>query len=77
LKDFLARRDIQALVHYPVPVHLQPAYRQRVKVGGQLTRTERLAQEILSLPLYPGLTEVERMYVIKVIRDFSAATADV
>jgi dTDP-4-amino-4,6-dideoxygalactose transaminase len=47
-------------VHYPVPVHLQPAYRGRVVLGPSGCRTtERIAGEILSLPMHPHLTEAE------------------
>jgi dTDP-4-amino-4,6-dideoxygalactose transaminase len=45
-------------IHYPVPVHLQPAYAGRVALGsGGCPETERAAKEILSLPVYPELTE--------------------
>jgi dTDP-4-amino-4,6-dideoxygalactose transaminase len=47
---------VGALVHYPVPVHLQPAYRGRLRGSGRLSNTERAAREILSLPIYPELT---------------------
>ena len=47
-------------VHYPVPVHLQPAYRGRVTLGPAACRaTERAAAEVLSLPMYPELSEAE------------------
>ena len=51
-------------IHYPVPVHLQPAYRDRVPLGpAGCTETERAAREVLSLPMYPELTDeqVERV----------------
>ena len=60
--ELLARlraEDIGALVHYPVPVHLQPAYLGRLRGAGNLPNTERAAKEILSLPIYPELTETE------------------
>jgi dTDP-4-amino-4,6-dideoxygalactose transaminase len=47
-------------VHYPVPVHLQPAYAGRVALGpAGCVETERAALEVLSLPLYPELTEAQ------------------
>jgi len=47
-------------VHYPVPVHLQPAYRGRVALGPVACRaTERAAAEVLSLPMYPELSDAE------------------
>jgi dTDP-4-amino-4,6-dideoxygalactose transaminase len=46
---------VGTLVHYPVPVHLQPAYRGRVRCAGELRHTEQAAREVLSLPMYPQL----------------------
>ena len=45
-------------IHYPVPVHLQPAYRGRLVAGPSgLGETERAARQILSLPMYPQISE--------------------
>ena len=55
----LRAEDIGALVHYPVPVHLQPAYLNRLRGSERLAHTERAAKEILSLPIYPELSEAE------------------
>lgn len=58
LRAFLSAREIGTLIHYPVPVHLQPAYRDRLEVGpGGLPHTERACLEILSLPMYPQMTD--------------------
>ncbi|MCS6850247.1 MAG: DegT/DnrJ/EryC1/StrS family aminotransferase [Gemmataceae bacterium] len=51
----LAQRRIETLIHYPVPVHRQPAFADLGYAEGSLPITERLAREVLSLPLYPGL----------------------
>jgi len=56
LMDALGERGIQTLIHYPIPVHLQPAYSDLGYVAGALPVTERVAREILSLPLYIGLS---------------------
>lgn len=59
--ELLARlraNDVEAAIHYPVPVHLQPAYRGRV-AGHDLVNTELVASEILSLPIYPELTDAD------------------
>jgi dTDP-4-amino-4,6-dideoxygalactose transaminase len=66
----LHREGIQALVHYPSPVHLQPAYRGRVRCAGSMAGTEQIAREVLSLPLYPELAEAEQDLVIRAIKDF-------
>ena len=56
LMDFLLDRGIGSAVHYPQPVHLQPAYRNRVICApAGLPITERIADQLLSLPMYPQL----------------------
>ena len=56
LMSALREEGIGTLIHYPVPVHLQEAYRDLGYAPGALPVTERAAREILSLPLYVGLT---------------------
>ena len=67
--------DIAALIHYPVPIHLQPAYRGRLVGAGQLRNTERAAKEILSLPIYPELSEAEVEKVAGAVHSFSPCFA--
>lgn len=55
----LAQCNIMTNIHYPIPVHLQPAYSNLGYAKNSLPITEQLTQEFLSLPLYPELTEVE------------------
>lgn len=58
LRAYLAKRGVQTLIHYPLPVHLQPAYLGRTIIGdGGLEVTERICRKIVSLPMYPQLTE--------------------
>ena len=52
---FLRERGIGTGIHYPVPVHLQPAYRDRLSLRPPLPNTEKAAAQVLSLPLYPEL----------------------
>jgi dTDP-4-amino-4,6-dideoxygalactose transaminase len=70
LKGHLKDKGIAALVHYPVPVHLQPVYQGRLNGVDLLLETERAAQEVLSLPIYPELNEADLEMVIKAIRTF-------
>jgi dTDP-4-amino-4,6-dideoxygalactose transaminase len=58
---------IGAGIHYPVPVHLQPAFRH-LGVPGSFPVAETAAQEILSLPLYPGITVEQQECVVGVLR---------
>lgn len=55
LKAFLEARGIGTLIHYPVPVHRQPAYQDRLRCTGSMASTVRVAREVLSLPMYPEL----------------------
>jgi dTDP-4-amino-4,6-dideoxygalactose transaminase len=57
LKDFLAKAGIGTGIHYPIPLHLQNAYASFHYKKGDFPITERVAAEILSLPMYPELTE--------------------
>jgi dTDP-4-amino-4,6-dideoxygalactose transaminase len=68
LRQHLQDNGISASIHYPVPVHLQPAYRQRLSQHHTLVETERVAQEILSLPIYPELAESHVCAVTKAVR---------
>ena len=66
LQAYLRSKDIGATVHYPVPVHLQPAYE---KNAVRLPNTEIAAGEVLSLPMYPELTENQVQFVIDSIKE--------
>lgn len=63
LRAYLRERGVGTLIHYPAPVHMQPAYDGRVPVPGGMGVTERLAGDILSLPIFPELAgeQVERV----------------
>lgn len=70
LRSHLAERGIDTIVHYPTPVHRQPAYSgARVGAGG-LARTEVWASRTLSLPLFPELTDAEAERVVVGVREF-------
>jgi dTDP-4-amino-4,6-dideoxygalactose transaminase len=76
LQIFLKEHGVGTLVHYPVPVHLQPAYRQLIRSGPDLKETEKAAGEVLSLPMYPELTKKEIQSVSELIRSFDAEILD-
>src|SRR5207249_2445163 len=57
LREALRAQGIGTLIHYPVPIHLQPAYQGRLGAPGGLARTEAAAASILSLPMYPELAD--------------------
>lgn len=70
LKDFLKSKGIHTLIHYPVPVHLQPAYENLGYEKGSLPNTEKVANEVLSLPMYPELTEEQVEFVCECVVEF-------
>lgn len=73
LRAGLAERGIGSNIHYPLPVHLQPGYRDRVAVGpGALAETERAAREVLSLPMFPELDHAQAARVAAALRAISS-----
>jgi dTDP-4-amino-4,6-dideoxygalactose transaminase len=72
LADFLREKGIGTGVHYPVPIHLQPAYRGQLAGEGALPETERAAKEVLSLPMYPELSAEQAQQVADAIRAFGS-----
>ena len=73
--DHLKANDIQAGIHYPIPVHLQPAYKGRIRTAANMDVTEQLADEVLSLPIYPELLSDDVAKVIEVINSYSSQSA--
>lgn len=70
LQRFLAARGVGTDVHYPVPVHLQGPYATVDQPAGSLPVTEQLADEVLSLPLYPHLADADARYVAAQVTAF-------
>jgi dTDP-4-amino-4,6-dideoxygalactose transaminase len=70
LKEHLARAGIATAIHYPVPIHLQPAYAPLRMGPGSLPNTERAAAEILSLPMHPSISDAEIDFVCDRVRAF-------
>ena len=69
LRDALAARDIETGLHYPVPVHLERAYRDLGYRAGDFPVSEHLAAHCLSLPIYPELSPEAVDYVASSIRE--------
>ncbi|MDB9528029.1 DegT/DnrJ/EryC1/StrS family aminotransferase [Oscillatoria sp. CS-180] len=65
----LQQRQIQTGIHYPVPCHLQPAFQFLNYLPGSFPVSETLSQEILSLPMYPGMTLEQADWVVSAISD--------
>jgi dTDP-4-amino-4,6-dideoxygalactose transaminase len=72
MADHLKSRHIATGFHYPVPVHLQNCYRSWGYTVGSLPVTERVAAEVLSLPMYPGITAEQQHRVATGVLEFEA-----
>ena len=70
LQEALVADGVQTLIHYPVPAHLQPAYRDLGQGEGTCPVAEKAAKEILSLPLYPELSEDQVERVANAVRGY-------
>jgi dTDP-4-amino-4,6-dideoxygalactose transaminase len=70
LMEHLKMKDIQSAIHYPSPVHLQPAYKGRIRTSDNMSVTEQLAKDVLSLPMYPELLAEEVSRVVDAINSF-------
>lgn len=70
LQQFLQEHDIQTQIHYPVPPHLVECYRRLGYKKGDYPITEQYANEVLSLPIYTGMTWEEQDYVIDRLNQF-------
>jgi len=72
MRRFLSCHGVETGIHYPLAVHLQPAYKKNVLVVDEdsLSQTEITCRQILSLPIYPQLTDKQIKYICKIISDF-------
>ena len=70
LKKHLEERHIPAMIYYPVPLHLQQAYRSERTPEGALPVTEMLTQEVLSLPMSTELDDEQLAHIVNAVRDF-------
>ncbi|MBN1860266.1 MAG: DegT/DnrJ/EryC1/StrS family aminotransferase [Candidatus Thermoplasmatota archaeon] len=67
---YLKQQGIECGIHYPIPLHLQPAYASLGFKPNQFPVSEMLASEIVSIPLYPELTNEQRQYIVDHIKKF-------
>lgn len=65
----LNSKGVPTAIHYPIPLHLQPAYAKSCRVVGDLKYSERVANQVLSLPMHPYLDSVEQDFIISSLTD--------
>jgi len=70
LQKYLLENGIGTGLHYPIPLHLQKAYSNNGYEKGMFPITEKVASEILSLPMFPHLTEEQIVYITTKIKEF-------
>ena len=70
--EYLRSKEIETIIHYPIPPHLSEAYKYLGYKKGDFPIAERNAETVLSLPLYVGMTEEEQEYIIEAINDYKS-----
>jgi dTDP-4-amino-4,6-dideoxygalactose transaminase len=70
LLKYLKEESILAGVHYLLPVHLQPAYQDRIQTANDMSTSESLVQKIISLPIYPELSINDAKKIINTLKKF-------
>ncbi|MCC0177943.1 DegT/DnrJ/EryC1/StrS aminotransferase family protein [Waterburya agarophytonicola K14] len=69
VKECLQQQEIISMIYYPIPLHLQPVYRDLGYKKGQLPIVEQAAREVLSLPMFPGISQAEQERVAYALKD--------
>lgn len=69
-EEYLKENEIITTIHYPIPPHLSKAYEYLNLKEGSFPMTEKYAKEMLSLPIYNGMTDEEVKYVVEVINKY-------
>jgi dTDP-4-amino-4,6-dideoxygalactose transaminase len=75
LQAALTDRGVQSGIHYPIPVHLQPAHADLGYRRGEFPHSERAADQVLSLPMFPELTDAQVQQVADAVRAGARAAA--
>ncbi|MBQ0036979.1 MAG: DegT/DnrJ/EryC1/StrS family aminotransferase [Firmicutes bacterium] len=70
LIEYLKENDIGTIIHYPIPPHLSKAYKHLGYKVGDFPIAERYANEVISIPMYNGITKEEQDYVIEKLNSF-------
>lgn len=70
LRLHLSENGVTTAIYYPLPLHLQPCFEHLGYAEGNLPVSERAAQEVLALPVYPGMTAEQQAYVVEQIERF-------
>ena len=75
LRSYLAERGVGTEIYYPVPMHRQECFADLEVDPQSLVETDRASEEVLNLPIFPGLTEAEQNRVVDSITNFFSSQA--
>jgi dTDP-4-amino-4,6-dideoxygalactose transaminase len=70
LIKYLSQNGIPTMIYYPIPLHLQPAFKYLGYKKGDFPEAEKASKEVLSLPIYPELEKKEQDFIIRTIKNF-------
>lgn len=70
LLEYMKNHEIGVGVHYPIPLHMQPSFQSILRKQISLPETEKCAKEILSLPMYPELSDLQIDFIASTIEDY-------
>ena len=70
LKEFLASKGIPMMIYYPVPLHMQKAYKSSRYSEGDFPVTEELSETVISLPMHTELTEEQLEFITTNVLEF-------
>jgi len=70
LRQYLAEKEIPAMIYYPIPLHMQKAYKDERYKEGQFPVTEKLCANVLSLPMHTELDEEQLEYITRAVLEF-------
>jgi dTDP-4-amino-4,6-dideoxygalactose transaminase len=70
LVNHLKEKGIATGVYYPIPLHLQKAYKELGYKDGDLPNAEYLSQRTFAIPLFPELTDEEKEYIVETLKEF-------
>ena len=68
-KSELQGHGVNTIIYYPIPIHLQPAYKTLGYKEGSLPITEKVCSQVISLPIFPELKSIEQSFVIDKIKE--------
>lgn len=70
LQSYLLKNEVETMIHYPIAIHKQKAYKELTYLNGKLPLAEEIADSVLSLPIYPYMPEDKQDLVIELINKF-------